>query len=40
MMREKILRNNLKEQNKYFEKIIIKNLKKIFRTGNYTPQND
>jgi hypothetical protein len=27
-MGKKILRNNLKEQNKYFEKIIIKNLKK------------
>jgi len=35
MFIKKILRNDLKEQNKFFEKKITKNLKKIFRSGNY-----
>ena len=35
MFIKKILRNDLKEQNKFFEKKISKNLKKIFRSGNY-----
>jgi hypothetical protein len=35
MKKKLILRNDLKEQNKYFEKKIIINLKKIFRSGNY-----
>lgn len=35
MFMKKILRNDLKEQNKFFEKKITKNLKKIFRSGNY-----
>jgi len=35
MLKTMILRVDLKEQNKFFEKKIIKNLKKIFRSGNY-----
>ena len=35
MLNTKILRIDLKEQNKFFEKKIISNLKKIFRSGNY-----
>lgn len=35
MFNTKILRIDLKEQNKFFEKKIISNLKKIFRSGNY-----
>ena len=40
MFIKKILRNDLKEQNKFFEKKIIINLKKIFRSGNYVSNTE
>ena len=40
MVKIKILRNDLKDQNNFFEKKIIKNLKKIFRSGNYILGNE